>query len=152
MREDDLVNILRVAYKREEKAARLNIAKTGDSISFNPKEGFFDFYGGRAKFTIRFDPQSQRYWSLVSKMTQPEAYRNRLVLVSSESLRKWEVESVLLEHPDSEHHAFQYVHWLFDGSNIIAVSRTAWDDSHNAHDAIHMTFHRFENFRQSEQR
>jgi hypothetical protein len=63
------------------------------------------------------------------------------------------VESVVLLHPDSEKHAFQYVDWLFEGDDIIAVSRTAYDDgqggAHRAHDANYLTFHRIANFRQS---
>ena len=38
-----------------------------------------------------------------------------------------------------------------DGDDIIAVSRTAYDDgfggAHRAHDANYMTFHRIRNFR-----
>jgi hypothetical protein len=66
-------------------------------------------------------------------------------------LRNWRVESVLLYHPDRESHAFQYIDWLFDGDDIIAVSRTAYDDNlggaHRAHDANYMTFHRIKKFR-----
>jgi hypothetical protein len=48
---------------------------------------------------------------------------------------------------DRKQHAWQYVDWLFDGDDIIYVSRTGWDDSHNFHDANYMTFHRLRNFR-----
>ncbi len=48
-------------------------------------------------------------------------------------------------------HGFQYLDWQFEGNDIIALSRTAYDDAegeaHNQHDANFITFHRIENFR-----
>ncbi len=41
---------------------------------------------------------------------------------------------------------FQYVDWLFDGNDIIAVSRTAFNGARNYHDANHLTFHRVRDF------
>lgn len=42
--------------------------------------------------------------------------------------------------------------WQFDGPDIIAVCRTAWDDAdsgaRNFHDANYLTFHRIADFRQ----
>ena len=47
-------------------------------------------------------------------------------------------------HPDPEH-------WLFEGDDLIAASRTAYDDgvggARNAHDANYLTFHRIGKFR-----
>jgi hypothetical protein len=146
--EGKLVNFLRFNDDRGDRAAIVRISDDGKTVSFDPERDFIDFPGGRAKFTIRFDPATQRYWSLVNKQTNPPAYRNTLALTSSADLRQWKVESILLRHPDSKHHAFQYVDWLFEGKDIIAVSRTAWDGSHNAHDANHFTFHRIRNFRE----
>jgi hypothetical protein len=43
------------------------------------------------------------------------------------------------------------VDWQFDGADILAVSRTAFEDesggAHRAHDANFMTFHRIRDFR-----
>jgi hypothetical protein len=43
------------------------------------------------------------------------------------------------------------VDWQIDGEDIIAVSRTAFDDgqggAHSGHDANFLTFHRFKSFR-----
>lgn len=72
-------------------------------------------------------------------------------LIHSKDLRSWEVRCVLLSHPDAEKHGFQYVDWQFEGDDLIAVCRTAWDDeeggAHNNHDANFLTFHRWKNFR-----
>jgi hypothetical protein len=77
--------------------------------------------------------------------------RNTLALVSSPDLRSWTERAVILHHLDRARHAFQYVDWLFDGDDLIAVSRTAYDDdtggAHTAHDANYLTFHRIVGFR-----
>ena len=142
-----LWNILRVNEDRGDRAAIVPISEDGTTLTFDPDTGFIDLPGGRNKFTIRFDKKTGRYWTLGNKENNPKAFRNILVLASSADLREWRVESTLLEHPDSSQHAFQYVDWLFDGDDIIAASRTAWDGSRKAHDANYMTFHRFRDFR-----
>ena len=38
--------------------------------------------------------------------------------------------------------------WQFDGDDIIALSRTAFDGARNFHDANYFTFHRIADFRQ----
>jgi hypothetical protein len=142
-----LVNVLRFNDDRGDRACIARVSGDGRTLSFDPHNDFIDLPGGRNKFTIRRDPATKRYWSLVNKETDPPAYRNLLALVSSADLRAWKVESVLLRHADNKNHAFQYVDWLFDGDDIIAVSRTAWDGSHRAHDANYLTFHRVPGFR-----
>jgi hypothetical protein len=156
--EGEIVNILRVDHPEGGKAAVVKVSDDGRTATFDAETGFIGFPGGAKKFTIRFDPESKRYWSLVNwippKHTGQRAprVRNTLALVSSPDLREWTVRSVVLYHPDVSQHAFQYVDWLFEGNDLIAASRTAYDDglggAHNAHDANHLTFHRFENFRE----
>lgn len=145
----NIVDVLRVGAP--EVAAIVRISADGTKATFDPNHDYIHFHGGMTKFTIRYDATTGWYWSLVNKQRDPTAARNRLVLVSSADLRDWTVEKLLLEHPDSAKHAFQYVDWLFEGNDIIAVSRTAYDDgmggAHNAHDANYLTFHRFERFR-----
>ncbi len=153
----DIVDILRVDYAPGGKAAVIDIFGDTNRAKFDPAAGFIDLPGGAKKFTIRYDSRSRRYWSLTNwvppKHQGPNAasVRNTLALISSPDLRKWEIRSIVLYHPDSEKHAFQYVDWLFEGNDMIFVSRTAYDDdeggAHNAHDANFMTFHRLRNFR-----
>jgi hypothetical protein len=61
------------------------------------------------------------------------------------------LKKVLLQHEDPVKHGFQYVDWLFDGKDIIFLSRTAYDDglegAHRSHDANFLTFHRIKKFR-----
>jgi len=126
----------------------LPVSADGRTIRIDDKNwGLIDFPGGRTKFTICFDPVSARYWSLVNKQSDPAAERNVLALVSSSDLKRWKVHTIVLQHPDRRHHAWQYVDWRFEGDDIVAVSRTAWGDSHNFHDANYLTFHRINDFR-----
>lgn len=155
-----IVDLLRVDTSRyPEKAALVQISDDGRTASFEPQTGFVDFPGGAKKFTVRFDPRSDLYWSLATVVPPPQqnqarpgSVRNTLALTSSPDLRHWTVRCVLLHHPDAARHGFQYVDWLFDGDDLIAACRTAYDDglggAHNYHDANFLTFHRFKNFRQ----
>jgi hypothetical protein len=146
----NIVNILRVDYP--ETAAIVRISADGTTATFDPVNDFIHFYGGASKFTIRYDSVSGRYWSLVDKQADPAAYRNRVALVSSADLRNWTVEDMILENPESTYHAWQYIDWLFEGNDMIFVSRTAYDTglgggANSAHNANFMTFHRIKNFR-----
>lgn len=153
-----LVDMLRVDYRPgPELAATLEISPDGTSVRFDPATGFSALPGGAKKFTIRYDKETKRYWSLVNPVLARHAgvdaakARNVLALTSSADLREWKINKVLIEHPDVKHHGFQYPDWLFDGKDIIAVVRTAYDDAeggaHNNHDANYMTFHRIKKFR-----
>jgi len=144
-----LVNILRTNGQGEDKdkASIVHISEDGRQLSHDRTKDLVDFPGGGAKFTIRYDERTKRYWSIGNKQTNPDAYRNILALTSSSDLRDWKLETILLRHADQKNHAWQYVDWLFEGNDIIFVSRTAWDGSHSAHDANYLTFHRIENFR-----
>ncbi|MEJ5251784.1 MAG: exo-alpha-sialidase [Chthonomonadetes bacterium] len=154
-----IVNILRVDYRdHPERAAIVTISDDGRQALFDARTGFICFPGGCKKFTIRYDHISRLYWSLVNFVPERhrsypvERARNTLALTCSRDLRQWEVRSILLYHPDPDKHAFQYVDWQFEGDDLIAVSRTAYDDglggAHNQHDANYLTFHRFSGFRQ----
>ncbi|MCC6682003.1 MAG: exo-alpha-sialidase [Phycisphaeraceae bacterium] len=79
-----------------------------------------------------------------------ERTRNTLALVTSPDLIHWEVRYIVIQGSDVAHHGFQYVDWKFDGDDIIALSRTAYDDgvggADNQHNSNLITFHRIENY------
>jgi len=153
-----LVNILRAHTWLGGTAAVIRVSPDGKTATFDPQTGFIEFPGGATKFTIRFDPASRLYWSLTNPVNEDTRHgrsassvRNTLALISSPDLTRWTVRRVVLQHPDPVNHAFQYVDWQFDGEDIVAVSRTAYDDglagAHNFHDANYFTFHRVKDFR-----
>ena len=157
--EGKVVDILRVNTRATgENAAIVNIGPDGATTSFNPATDFIDLPGGSKKFTVRKDPKGPGYWALTNIVSEiesgasdPASIRNTLALMHSTDLRKWEIRCILLRHPDPIRHAFQYIDWQFDGEDLIAASRTAWDDAeggaHRGHDANFLTFHRWKNFR-----
>lgn len=156
-----VLDILRVEAGAIEKAAVVSVGADGRTASFDPATGFVDLPGGAKKFAIRRDPAvgPRPVWWMLSNpvppafagKAKPASLRNTLVLSRSENLRDWERRSVILHHPDHLRHGFQYVDWLFDGDDLVVVSRTACDDAgggaHNFHDANHLTFHRIGGFR-----
>lgn len=156
-----VVNILRVDTPGlPEMAAIVQVSRDGKVVSFDSSSGFIPFRGGAKKFTIRHDPQSGLYWSMVTiarpedtERRSPASVRNTLALASSADLKTWEVKLELLHHPDVAKHGFQYVDWQFEGGDIIAACRTAFDDpeggANNNHDANYLTFHRIKEFRQT---
>ena len=157
--EGKIVNILRVATseKGRDMAAVVNVSDDGLQVTFDPSAGFMDFVGGAKKFSIRYDENSEHYYTLANLVKDEFSHRdagsvrNTLVLKSSQDLKNWTVHKVLLQHPDVEKHGFQYIDWQVDGPDIIFLSRTAYDDksggAHNFHDANYLTFHRIKNFR-----
>ncbi|WP_051621203.1 fibronectin type III domain-containing protein [Paenibacillus sp. UNC451MF] len=116
-----------------------------------------DFYGNLSKFTIYYDSESGKYWSLVNRVNPPTTgQRNILTLVSSADLEHWEIVKDVLDYEhngwpeDSKKVGFQYVDWIFRGSDIYFLSRTAINGAYNYHNANYITFHRLEQFRRLE--
>ncbi|MCK5740448.1 hypothetical protein KAH55_14760 [bacterium] len=117
----------------------------------------FNFPGGMSKFTIRYDPVSQKFWSLVNPVTKGvPAQRNVLSLTVSPDLEQWQLVADIWNYADADDYSgqewdmkigFQYVDWQFDGDDIIFASRTAFNGAHNFHNANYLTFERIRDFR-----
>ena len=151
-----------VGIPRYEVGARCEISPDGRTQAFDPARGLIHLPGSQSKFTIRFDPPTKRYWALIQKITNqhegrewktsPIHQRNVLMLTSSADLRTWREESIVLRWREgqilagSEHVAWQYLDWQFEGDDLVAVSRTSWGGQ-TYHNANYMTFHRVKNFR-----
>jgi hypothetical protein len=156
----ELLNILRTNYggKLPEKAAVIVVDNDGRTAEF---KGMLDMPGAQKKFTIRYDENSQLYWAITTIVREEdkiETYdihhaeiRNTLSLISSVDLKHWTVRKILIHHPDHIKHGFQYVDWVIENNDIIAVCRTSYDDEFGGADSYHnsnyMTFHRISNFR-----
>lgn len=155
----EVVNVLRVQQPNyPERAAVVRVSADGKAATFDPAKDFIDFPGGGKKFTIRFDPASKSYWTLANHVPKefegPNAAsrRNTLALACSADLRTWEVKRVVLQHADVKLHGFQYADWQFDGGDLIAAVRTAFEEpdgtpANSAHNANYLTFHRVAGFR-----
>ena len=157
--EGGLVDVLRSNDRRkkeacgvDEPAALVHVSSDGTKLTHDADADRIVFPGGGAKFTVKRDSETRRYFALVNPQDGPNLYRNVLALTTSEDLRHWRVVRELLRHSDPVTHAFQYVDWEFNGDDIVFVSRTAYDDdasgAYRAHDANYATFHRITGFRE----
>ncbi len=155
-----IVNVLRVhEVVKGDKAAITRLASDNKTLTFNPIDDIVNFPGGAKKFTIRFDTVSGLYIALSNIIpdefrnlgTNAERTRNTVAMIYSRDLVNWDIHKIVMQHQDVFKHGFQYLDWQFDGEDIIALSRTAWDDctggADNQHNSNYISFHRFENFR-----
>ena len=110
-----------------------------------------DFPANYSKFMIKYDEVSGRYYSVATRVYDPELKkaRNLLSLLSSRDLVNWEVVCDLFDyrHEDPKKVGFQYVDFSFEGNDIIYLCRTALNGAHTYHDSNYCTFHRIADFR-----
>ena len=138
-------------------AALATVSTDGRTESFDPASGMIRMPGGSVKFTVRRDPRTEEYWAITNVLPENEAppnpgiVRNTLALIHSRDLRRWKIARLLWHHDDEKRYASQYVDWVFDQEDLVAVSRTANDDqtggAHDFHDANFLTFFRVRGFR-----
>ncbi len=159
----------------DEKAPRLRILDAGKTLAFDPDNGYLDFPGVKAKFVIRRDPVTGRYFALVNRLADkdilerlagdlasqryrarhPMRQRNVLSLTASDDLWNWRIVTELMRD-DTGLNAedsialtgFQYVDWQFDGADLIYVVRTAYRGARNFHDSNQIVFRKLVNFRE----
>jgi hypothetical protein len=131
------------------------------TITFDPQTGFVPFPGGAALFQIKYDPVSERYWSLSNAVTKEYIpavdvsgigwVRNTLVLLSSADMQTWTVHKIVLQGTNPDKHGFQYNDFAFEDDDLIFVSRVGYDDNEGGADSYHnanyLTFNRINNFR-----
>ena len=151
----ELWNMLRFnATPLSDKAAVVKIGSGGNQLSFDPAD-FIDFPGGNSKFTIRRDPITGLYLSLVNENTDPGAPHQRSILALSASadLRHWRLVKRLMEDDtglsaeDSIRlTGFQYVDWQFDGDDIIYLVRTAYRGAVRYHDSNRIVYRVLRNY------
>ena len=104
-----------------------------------------------SKFQIKYDEASGKYYSIGSRIYDPERIRarNLLSLLVSEDCVNWRVAHDIIDmrDTDSEKIGFQYVDMMIEGDDILFLCRTAINGANSYHDANYSTFHRIKNFR-----
>lgn len=108
--------------------------------------------GNNTKFGIHKDQVSGLYFAIICRVTEdsPGADRRLVSLMSSPDLMNWSLVTDLIDHREiaaAQDVGFQYIDFMFDGDDLIYLSRTAMNQAHNFHDANYQTFHRIKNFR-----
>lgn len=166
-RNGKVVNVLRVDELKEGGFAAITHVSGINGLNFNPENDLIRLPGGGKKFCIRFDTVSNKYWTISNAefdedraKTHSGKYktgvhasllRNRVVLMYSNDLKTWNVKDTLISTDNPFFYGFQYIDWQFDRNDIIAVTRTAFEEERGLpmrqHDANFLTFYRFANFR-----
>ena len=107
--------------------------------------------GSNSKSYVQYDPVSKKYWAIGNLITNPATPAMRTVVglcVSDDGL-SWRTAWVLFDYSalNPAEVGMQYPTFIIDGDNILWLSRTAFNQAGNFHDANCQTFHVIENFR-----
>lgn len=107
--------------------------------------------GSNSKTHVQFDPVSNKYWAIGNLVTNPAtpAMRTVVGLCVSDDGFSWRTAKVLFDYSglSPAEVGMQYQHFIIDGDDILWLSRTAFNQAANFHDANCQTFHVIENFR-----
>jgi len=107
--------------------------------------------GANSRTHVLRDPAGGKYWGIGNLVTDPEipCMRSVMALTVSDDGCNWRVAKILLDYSylSSKDVGFQYASFIFDGEDILYVTRTAFNGAHNFHDANCQTFGRVKNFR-----
>ena len=97
-----------------ETAAVIRISDDGQTASFDPQTDFVPFPGGNVKFTVRYDDESEKYWT-ISNWVAPgySVHREYMALSCSSDFKTWEIKSIVMFAPPLCGQGFQYVDWVF---------------------------------------
>lgn len=150
-----LYNIMRYSMEKLERkyglviSYKVNVDEPEAPLEY---DHCIEFPGNNSKFTIKRDPVTGKYYSLVTRIYDGERIRTRnlLSLMRSEDCESWELVRDEIDMRDCDHEkiGFQYVDFEIEGEDIIYLCRTAINGAHNFHDANYSTFHRIKNFRE----
>ncbi len=150
----ELCNIMRYAIRRGEPSYGLVLAYR---VNTDDPEAPLEYLHSvkmpcnNAKFMIKYDGESKKYYSIVSRILDEEHKysRNLLSFMSSDDLENWTLVCDLIDHrhEDKDKVGFQYVDFEIENDDIIYLCRTAINNAHNFHDSNYSTFHRIKNFR-----
>ncbi len=107
--------------------------------------------GANSRTHVLMDPETGKYWAIGNLVTDDDPYskRSRLALSVSEDGYHWRVAKVLLDysHLNPEEVGFQYTSFIFDGEDILYLTRTSFNGADSFHNANCQTFGVVEDFR-----
>jgi hypothetical protein len=130
---------------------KIRILSPTETIVDNEVDEFKLTGSNSGKYSIIYDPISDKYWALTSYSPIPGNIRCGIALSSSTDLKNFTIERQVIQGKSVGFHGFNYPFLEIDGNDIIFVSRTAWENEYGQaqrwHDADMLTFHRIRNFR-----
>ncbi len=145
------VSLLRMNYGGHGKACLMEVDTT-DPEAPPTFHSIVDMpTGANSKSYVLRDPVGGKYWALGNYVPDdtPTCIRNVLALSVSDDGYRWRLAKVVLDYrqADPQKIGFQYPTFLFDGEDILYISRTAYNGADNFHNANCQTIGRIESFR-----
>lgn len=106
--------------------------------------------GVRHKFVVQKDPVTGKYIVLGNENGPDKPQRTVLSTSVSDDFYNWKVAKRLIDYrnADPAYVGFQYPDWIFDGEDILFLSRTAFNRAESFHNNNYVTFHTIENYKQ----
>ena len=102
------------------------------------------FPANHAKFVIRYDDVTKKYYSLASRITDAEKPTDRrlLSLMVSDDLENWDVAIDVMDKRmcDADKVGFQYTDFFIENGVIYYLCRTAMNNADTFHDANYSIF------------
>ncbi len=150
-----LLDILRLSMGGCKPNYGMSVVLESDWNDPEAKQKFAGFVnlpsGANSKTHIMQDPVEGKYYAIgnVCESEKTSHQRNILALQVSDDLVHWSIAKILLDyrHEDPNMVGFQYISFIFDGDDILYLSRTAINNARNYHDANYQTFHIIRDFR-----
>ena len=113
--------------------------------------GTIDFPGNHAKFVVKYDETSRCYYSIIDRLRSHEHRldRNLVSLMVSRDCISWSLAADIIDATDKDPKltGFQYTDFIFDGDDILYLTRAADNQAHSFHDANYSVFGKIERFR-----
>ena len=108
---------------------------------------FVEFPGGSNSFGAVYDSKSNAYWAVTLPKSKPYADLNRLTLVRSEDLGRWERRYRIVSHRDGVWHSLSTPSIGIDGDQLVMVTTCAWGDTGSANRPNRLVFLKVKDFR-----
>ena len=129
---------------------KIRIINPNQTIVENVKDDF-ELQGSNSKYSVIYDPVSDKYWALTAYSPIEGNIRTGVLLSSSSDLKTFAIQKQVIQGKSANFHGFNYPFMLIDGNDIVFTLRTAWENERGQaqrwHDADMLTFHRIRNFR-----
>lgn len=142
-----LYNVMRYQMEKLERNYGLVMAYEVDTE--NPENPLkfshcIEFPANHAKFEIKYDERTKKYYSLVSRIWEPEASWKRCLfsLMVSDDCEHWEVKEDIMDMRDEDpkKFGFQYTDFIIEDDKILYACRTAMNGAENYHNSNYIIF------------
>lgn len=106
--------------------------------------------GIRHKFLIQKEPKTGKYVILGNENGEDKPQRTVLSMSVSDDFYNWKVVKRILDFRDADPGfvGFQYPDFIFEGDDILFLSRTAFNQANSFHNNNYITFHTIDNYMQ----